>query len=166
VSAATSAASAIAGATGSGKASVLWSVLVWLPVGEHQILVRVNRGGMHIGEGELRYQLERKDAHPLAEADELLDVLASLEARGLLKGELCSRLTAQGRGCVHAPRGDGGERFAVREDGVVVCVACVAEAERDGTPVLVHAWITPGLGVCCEWCGATVDLDDESGAGS
>jgi hypothetical protein len=165
VSAATSSASAVAGATGSGKASVLWSLPVSLPVGDRQILVRVNRGGMHIGEGELRYQLERKDNHPLAQADELLDVLADLEARGLLKAELCFRLTAQGRACLQDPRGDG-ERFAVREDGVLVCTACVAEAERDGAPVLVHVWITPGLGVCCEWCGASVDLDDDRGAGS
>jgi hypothetical protein len=65
--------------------------------GERQILVRVDRGGIHIGERELRYQLERKDAHPLARADELLDVLADLEARGLLEAELFFRLTAGGR---------------------------------------------------------------------
>jgi hypothetical protein len=136
-------------------------------IGDRQILVRVDRGGIHIGEGELRYQLERKDAHPLARAGELLDVLADLEARGLLEAELCFRLTAQGRECLQAPRadGDGGERFAVREDGIVVCAACVREAEREGTAVLVHAWIHPGPGVCCEWCDATVDLDDDGRAG-
>ena len=135
-------------------------------VGDRQILVRVERGGIHVGEGELRYQLQRKDAHPLAQADELLDVLAELEARGLLEAELCFRLTAQGRACLQDPRGDGGERFAVREDGIVVCAACVREAEREGAPVLVHAWIVPGPGVRCEWCDATVDLDDDRGAES
>jgi hypothetical protein len=65
---------------------------------EHQkILVRVDRGGILIGERELRYQLERKDNHPLAQADELLDVLAEIEERGLIEAELCFRLTAQGR---------------------------------------------------------------------
>jgi hypothetical protein len=60
---------------------------------ERQILHRVDRGGIQIGERELRYQLERKDSHPLAREDELLDVLAELEARGLLEAELCFRLT-------------------------------------------------------------------------
>jgi hypothetical protein len=166
MSIATSSAGPISGATGSAKASVLWPQSVSLPVGDRQILVRVDRGGIHIGEGELHYQLERKDEHPLAQADELLDALADLEERGLLEAELCFRLTAQGRACLRDPRGDGGERFAVREDGVVVCVACVREAEREGAPVLVHAWIVPGPGVCCEWCGVSVDLDDDGSAGS
>src|SRR4051794_20104138 len=76
-----------------------------LAVGERQILVRVDRGGIHIGERELRYQLERKDAHPLAQADELLDVLAELEARGLLEAELCFRLTPRGREQLAGPGG-------------------------------------------------------------
>jgi hypothetical protein len=159
MSAATSSAPPIGGTTGSGKASVLWSRLL---SGERQILVRVDRGGIHIGEGELRYQLQRKDNHPLAQADELLDVLADLEARGLLEAELCFRLTAQGRECLH-DRGDG-ERFAVREDGVVVCAECVREAAREGRgEVLVHAWIHPGPGVCCEWCGTSAGLEDHGG---
>src|SRR3954453_14911829 len=83
----------VAGATGSGKASVLWSI----GPGDRQILVRIERGGILIGEGELRYQLERKDSHPLAQADELLDVLAEIEAHGLIEAELCFRLTAEGR---------------------------------------------------------------------
>jgi hypothetical protein len=33
-------------------------------VGERQILLRVDRA-VRIGEGELRYQLQRKDDHPL-----------------------------------------------------------------------------------------------------
>jgi hypothetical protein len=161
MSTATSSAGLIAGARGSGKASVLWSRL---PAGDRQILVRVDRGGILIGERELRYQLERKDAHPLAEEDELLGVLAELEARGLLEAELCFRLTAAGRECLQDP-GDG-ERFTVTEDGVVVCAECVHDAEREGgAEVLVHAWLGAGPAVCCEWCGASAHLDDEGRAG-
>ena len=64
--------------------------------GERQILHRVDRA-VRIGERELRYQLQRKDEHPLAESDELLDVLAELEQQGLVESELCFRLTAEGR---------------------------------------------------------------------
>lgn len=60
------------------------------------MLLRVDRAVL-IGERELRYQLRRKDDHPLAEADELLDVLAELEDLGLVESELCFRLTAEGR---------------------------------------------------------------------
>ena len=63
---------------------------------ERLILVRVDRA-IGIGEGELRYQLEHKHDHPIARAAELLDVLAELEACGLLVSELCFRLTAAGR---------------------------------------------------------------------
>lgn len=66
-------------------------------VGERQILVRVKRGGMLIEERELRYQLECKDAHPLAREPELLEVLAGLEDRGVIERALCFRLTAGGR---------------------------------------------------------------------
>jgi hypothetical protein len=62
---------------------------------ERQMLVRVDRA-IHIGERELRYQLDRKDEHPLATADELLDVLADLEDLGLVESELCFRLTPEG----------------------------------------------------------------------
>jgi hypothetical protein len=96
MSTATDCAGRVAGATGSGKGSVLWS----LDPADRQILLRIQRGGIHIGEGELRYQLQRKDNHPLAQADELLDVLAEIEADGLLEAELCFRLTAEGRACV------------------------------------------------------------------
>jgi hypothetical protein len=61
-----------------------------------QILHRVDRA-VKVGEGELRYQLDRKDDHPLAQADELLDVLVDLEDLGLVEIELCFRLTPQGR---------------------------------------------------------------------
>lgn len=94
----TNGAGLIAGAIGSGKGSVLWSLPpAALEAGERQILVRVSRGGMLIGERELRYQLERKDNHPLARRPELLDLLGVLEDRGLLERELCFRLTAAGR---------------------------------------------------------------------
>jgi hypothetical protein len=63
---------------------------------ERQILVRVDRA-VRIGEAELRYQLDRKDDHPLAREDELLDVLAELEQHGLVEAELCFRLTPEGR---------------------------------------------------------------------
>jgi hypothetical protein len=79
---------------------------------ERQILVRVDRGGILIGEGELRYQLERKDNHPLAREDELLDVLAGIEARGLLEAELCFRLTAGG--CARLAELDEGDGRAER----------------------------------------------------
>ena len=86
-----------------GQASVPWSCS---PADtERQILVRVDRA-VRIGEAELRYQLDRKDDHPLARSEELLDVLAELEALGLVEAELCFRLTEAGR-----------ERLAERDDG-------------------------------------------------
>jgi hypothetical protein len=92
----------IAGATGSGKGSVLWSI----DSAQRQILVRVDRA-VRVGERELRYQLERKDNHPLAREDELLDVLANLGALGLVEAELCFRLTPEGRARLAQ---DGGDR--------------------------------------------------------
>jgi len=71
--------------------------LVRADAGERQILTRVDRA-ICVSESELRYQLERKDTHPLARAPELLDVLAELEERGLIDSALCFRLTARGRG--------------------------------------------------------------------
>jgi hypothetical protein len=79
-----------------------------MDLGEQQILVRVDRGGILIGEGELRYQLERKDNHPLACEDELLDVLAEIEERGLIEAELCFRLTAEGRALLRKFGAGGG----------------------------------------------------------
>jgi hypothetical protein len=107
MSTATSAPVGLAGVTAAGKASVLWGRV---PAGtERQILVRVDRA-VGIGEGELRYQLEHRHDHPLAQADELLDVLADLEAQGLVVSELCFRLTAQGRARLTHGDGHGGER--------------------------------------------------------
>jgi excisionase family DNA binding protein len=73
---------------------------------ERQILTRVDRGGILIGERELRYQLERKDNDPLAREDGLLDVLAELEQHGLVEAELCFRLTPDGRECLAQEGGD------------------------------------------------------------
>jgi hypothetical protein len=164
MSAATSSVRPVAGATGSGAQRAP------LPVAEQQILVRVDRGGMHIGEGELRYQLERKDAHPLARADELLDVLAELEARGLIKAELCFRLTAQGREQLAVEPEGPVRSFAVMEDDSVLCADCVQEVCRESGPdraeAIVHAWIQPGPGVCCRWCSDSVHLDSDGRAGS
>jgi hypothetical protein len=87
----------VGGVRGSGTASARWSLQAAVAGAERPILLRVQRGGILIGEGELRYQLDRKDHHPLAQADELLDVLGEIEARGLLKAELCFRLTVAGR---------------------------------------------------------------------
>ena len=100
-------ASVIAGATGAGKGSLLWSLRAAVEAAEGQILVRVDRGGILIGERELRYQLERKDNHPLAREDELLDVLAEIEARGLIEAELCFRLTTEGRARLAEPGTSG-----------------------------------------------------------
>jgi excisionase family DNA binding protein len=77
-----------------------------IDAGERQILHRVDRG-VRVGEGELRYQLEHKDDHPLAREDGLLDVLADLEAVGLVEAELCFRLTPEGRARLAQ---DGGDR--------------------------------------------------------
>jgi hypothetical protein len=123
-------------------------------------MTRVDRGRILIEERELRYQLERKDAHPLARADELLDVLAELEARGLLEAERCFRLTARGRerlAMQPEPRS-----FAVMEDDSVLCADCMPEATREGCGArsLVHAWIDAGPGVCCAWCAATEHAGD------
>jgi hypothetical protein len=99
----TDAAEAIGGTTGSGKASVLWSI----DGTERQILLRVTRG-IHIEERELRYQLERKDNHPLAQVDnDRVDVLAEMKERGLIEAEMCFRLTPLGRAVLGGPGASG-----------------------------------------------------------
>lgn len=60
---------------------------------QQEILARVDRGGLHICEAELRYKLrwdERKDGS-------LLDVLDDLESRGLIESAVHFRLTESGR---------------------------------------------------------------------
>jgi hypothetical protein len=84
-----------------------------LDAGERQILVRID-GGIKISEEELRYQLDRKDQHPLARDERLIDVLADLEERGLITSMLCFRLTARGReGRARSP---GARRAATSEE--------------------------------------------------
>jgi hypothetical protein len=95
--------------------------------GDRQILLRVQRGGILIGEGELRYQLERKDSYPLAQADELLDVLAEIEARGLLEAELCFRLIAEG-----GPAWPGGGALSGRDGCRVGCICAPLARCLDG----------------------------------
>ena len=60
---------------------------------ERQILHRLDRA-LSGPEREPRYQLERRDDHPLARSAQLLDVLADLEARALVVSELHFPLTA------------------------------------------------------------------------
>jgi hypothetical protein len=158
----TDAAGLVAGATGSGKASVLWSQ----PAGTvRQILKGVDRA-ISIGERELRYQLDRKHDHPLADSTELLFVLAELEELGLVEAELCFRLTDRGRRLTTEPQSLAGVelRFAAMEDDTVLCGDCVDEVQRgmgaERPEAIVHAWIEPAPGVCCRWCGGTVTLDE------
>jgi hypothetical protein len=58
--------------------------------------VRID-GGIQILEEELSYQLDRKDHQPLAGDERLLDVLANMEERGLIRSMLCFVLTGRGR---------------------------------------------------------------------
>jgi hypothetical protein len=60
---------------------------------QNEILARIDRGGLHVCEAELRYKLrwdERKDGS-------LLDLLDELEQLGLIESALHFRLTEQGR---------------------------------------------------------------------
>ena len=59
--------------------------------------------------------------------------------------------------------------FAVMEDDSVLCADCAHEAAGDLVAAerpesIVHAWIDAGPGVCCRWCGTTVELDQEGRA--
>jgi DNA-binding PadR family transcriptional regulator len=60
---------------------------------EQEILARIDRGGLHIREAELRYKLrwdERKHGS-------LLELLDELQREGLIESALHFRLTEQGR---------------------------------------------------------------------
>jgi len=104
MSTATSAPVLLAGATGSAKASVLWSRL---PADtERQILVRVDHA-VRIGESELRYQLEHKDNHPLARERRAAGRAHRPRSPGARGAELCFRLTPEGRTRLAQ---DGGDR--------------------------------------------------------
>jgi hypothetical protein len=60
---------------------------------ESEILARIDRGGLHICEAELRHQLRWNER----DHGSLLDALAELEALGLIESALHFRLTAHGR---------------------------------------------------------------------
>jgi hypothetical protein len=60
---------------------------------EQEILIRIDRGGLHICEAELRYKLrweERKHGP-------LLELLDELERQGLIESAIHFRLTEHGR---------------------------------------------------------------------
>jgi hypothetical protein len=161
MSTAVNAAGLLAGEPPSGLSSVA------VPAGTvRQILHRVDRA-VRIGERELRYQLDRKHDHPLANSTELLFVLAELEELGLVEAELCFRLTEDGRRRLTRPDEprDGGLRFAAMEDDTVLCSDCVSEISElqpATADTLVHAWIEPAPGTACRWCGTTTTLDDKA----
>jgi len=69
---------------------------------DETILEVVDRGGMHITEHELRYQLQRRSVDPVALLERMLD----LEQRGLVESTLSFRLTQAGM----ASLPDGHER--------------------------------------------------------
>ena len=59
---------------------------------EQTILEVVDRGGLHINERELRYQLTRRQIDSVG----FLERMRELEQRGLVESTLCFRLTQQG----------------------------------------------------------------------
>lgn len=59
---------------------------------DQTILAVVDRGGLHITEHELRYQLRRRNVDLVA----LLERMMDLEQRGLMESTLCFRLTQTG----------------------------------------------------------------------
>lgn len=59
-----------------------------------EILSRIDHGGLHICEAELRYKLHWDER----QGGSLLDLLDELESRGLIESALHFRLTERGRG--------------------------------------------------------------------
>lgn len=59
---------------------------------DRAIIDVVDRGGLHITEHELRYQLRRRSIDVVA----LLERMMDLEQRGLMESTLCFRLTQAG----------------------------------------------------------------------
>lgn len=59
---------------------------------DRAIIDIVDRGGLHITEHELRYQLRRRSIDVVA----LLERMMDLEQRGLMESTLCFRLTQAG----------------------------------------------------------------------
>jgi hypothetical protein len=60
---------------------------------EREILARIDRAGLHICEAELRHTLRWDERN----RGSLLDLMAELEATGLIESALHFRLTDQGR---------------------------------------------------------------------
>jgi hypothetical protein len=60
--------------------------------GDRTILGVVDRGGLHITEHELRYQLRRRSVDVVGMLERMMD----LEQRGLVESTLCFRLTDAG----------------------------------------------------------------------
>jgi hypothetical protein len=58
-----------------------------------EILARIDRAGLHVCEGELRYKLHWGDQ----ERGSLLELLDDLESQGLIESALHFRLTDHGR---------------------------------------------------------------------
>jgi hypothetical protein len=71
---------------------------------QNEILTRIDRGGLHICEAELRYKLRWDEGKDRS----LLDLLDELEQLGLIESAIHFRLTEQGRaelpGDYEAPR--------------------------------------------------------------
>ncbi|MGO9754646.1 MAG: hypothetical protein ACLP50_16020 [Solirubrobacteraceae bacterium] len=65
---------------------------------DHEILLRIARGGLHIADAELRYQLGRRGG-PLGR---LAGLLVDLQRRGLIEAEMHYRLTPAGAKLLHA----------------------------------------------------------------
>lgn len=59
---------------------------------ERMILEVIDRGGLHITEHELRYQLGRRGVELVGFLERMMD----LEQRGLVESTLCFRLTQPG----------------------------------------------------------------------
>ena len=76
--------------TAVAMATKQWALPVEL---EREILARIDRAGLHVCEAELRHTL-RWDEHTHGS---LLELLAELEATGLIESALHFRLTDQGR---------------------------------------------------------------------
>ena len=64
---------------------------------QDEVLARIDGGGLHICEAELRHQLRWREQHN----GPLLDLLEELESRGLIESAMHFRLTEHGR--AHLP---------------------------------------------------------------
>lgn len=96
--------------------------------------------GCRRGEGELRYPRQRKDHHPLAREDKLLDTLAELETHGLVTSELTFRLTPEGRARL-AGLGAGGRRGRMNSGQVAPDIGGVVRTVVIVVAVLFFGWL-------------------------